>query len=75
MAKLLYFGRLAEAVGRADQDLQLGRDMRMAGDLRRLHPALAGPHVKVVINKSVARDDAPVTDDDEIAFLPPVSGG
>jgi molybdopterin converting factor small subunit len=75
LARILYFGRLAEALGRADEQVRLGADGRPAGDLRRLHSALGAPEVKLVVNRELASDDTPVSDNDEIAFLPPVSGG
>ncbi len=75
MARLLYFGRLADALGKAGEDISIDDANRTAGNLRRLHPSLDDPQVKLVVNKVLVRDDAPICDDDEIAFLPPVSGG
>ena len=75
MAPLLYFGRLAEAVGCSAEDVRLDPDICTAGDLRRLHPSLGASNVKIVVNHELARDDSAVGDEDEIAFLPPVSGG
>lgn len=33
------------------------------------------PHLKVAVNQSWAEWDSPLQDGDEVAFLPPVSGG
>ena len=47
------------------------------GDLVREFPALA-PYTSSIsgaVNAEYARMDAPVADGDEVAFLPPVSGG
>lgn len=66
---------MAEAVGRAAEDVQLGVDVSCAGDLRRRHAALLGDEVKIAVNRTLSSDEAVVGDDDEIAFLPPVSGG
>jgi len=45
--------------------------------LVREHPSLEAytAAVSVAVNTEYSRMDAPVTDGDEIAFLPPVSGG
>ena len=46
----------------ADEDQQLGE-------------ALAGRGVQAAVNKSLARGDVALAMDDEVAFLPPMSGG
>ena len=40
-----------------------------------LGEALSGPSVQVAVNKVVTRDDLSISLNDEIAFLPPMSGG
>jgi len=41
-----------------------------------LGSAMAGTHTQLVVNQAVVRDlGLPVNDTDEIAFLPPMSGG
>lgn len=79
MAQLLYLGRLAEVMGCAGETLSIGPDLRTAGELLRSlgerQPALCQPTVKIAINRTLANDDQRILDSDEIAFLPPVSGG
>ena len=40
-----------------------------------LGEALSGPSVQVAVNKTVTRYDLAIAPGDEIAFLPPMSGG
>ena len=40
-----------------------------------LGEALAGKGVQAAVNKILARGDAPLAANDEVAFMPPMSGG
>ncbi len=40
-----------------------------------LGAALSGPSVQAAVNKRLVRGDAPLSAGDEIAFMPPMSGG
>lgn len=78
--KVLLFATLREAVGAPHSTLELERDSNV-GDvwagMAQLYPRLC-PHAGTTafaINGTYARSDEPVKDGDEIAFLPPVSGG
>ena len=81
MGKVLLLGRLRDVAGwrervidplpatlsslrthLSEQDAQLGE-------------ALAGPGVQAAVNKIIARGDVALAANDEIAFLPPMSGG
>ncbi|HSJ99070.1 MAG TPA: molybdopterin converting factor subunit 1 [Myxococcota bacterium] len=74
------FGPIREAAGAKELHVQLPPDATAAA-LRALlaekHPQFAalGPRLRVSVNREFAADDAPLTDGDEVAFLPPVSGG
>jgi molybdopterin converting factor subunit 1 len=74
------FARLRDLVGAAELARQVDPTASVAevwGDLVREFPALA-PYTSSVsgaVNAEYARMDAPVADGDEVAFLPPVSGG
>lgn len=82
MARLLFFGKLAEAAGARTRDIPLG-EAQTVGDLvtalgkreAALGDALEEKSVRVIVNEKMAARDAAITDGDEIAFLPPVSGG
>jgi molybdopterin converting factor subunit 1 len=74
------FGSLREALGTRALDLQVAEGTA-AGALRaqlaRAHPAVAafGPRLRLSVNHAFATDDAVLADGDEVALLPPVSGG
>jgi molybdopterin converting factor subunit 1 len=82
------FAQLRDLAGASDLDCTLegtpdatGANAARVEDvwraLLRDHPALAsfGRAMSVAVNLDYARMDAPVRDGDEVAFLPPVSGG
>ncbi len=80
MARLLFLGRLEDAAGAPELGLALDRPMALADLLGRLPADLAatlrGPRVRLALNGAlVAAAGLVVTDADELAFLPPVSGG
>jgi len=77
---VLFFGMLKDIVGSPAEEL----DLPAAGELRlvfdhyaRRFPRLAEMAGSIVLarNREFADLSAPVTDGDEVAFLPPVSGG
>ena len=77
---LLFFGVLSELIG--EGPIELGFDgPATVGDLRarvqRGHEE-AADHVArcmVAVNREYVADDRALADGDEVAFLPPVSGG
>lgn len=80
MARLLFLGRLEDAAGVPHMDITLAGETSLPDLLAMLPPALAealaGPKVKLARNGTlVAREGLLVAEGDELAFLPPVSGG
>ena len=82
MAKILYFGRLSDITGAAEETLALPETVTTAGDLRHFLDlrfaaggALLEPTVRMAVNNELCFDDAAVAEADEIAFMPPVGGG
>ncbi len=74
------FARLRDLAGTGDLACELAPGARVADVWRWLierYPAAAahGSSVSAALNAEYARMDAPVADGDEVAFLPPVSGG
>ena len=78
--KVLFFGRLKELVGRAEDSM----DFSDATSIEQLfasytahHPELTKYRSSVVAsrNQEFAAWDTPLRSGDEVAFLPPVSGG
>ena len=74
------FGALREEVGERELSFDLP-DGATAADLRRLlatqHPAFdrLGERLATSINHELVSQDAALSEGDEVAFLPPVSGG
>jgi molybdopterin synthase sulfur carrier subunit len=82
--RLVYLARLREAFGRADEDLALvAAAPTVAAVLAMLRARggvwadelAPGRAVRVALNHTVAAGDAPLRNGDEMALLPPVTGG
>ncbi len=74
------FARLRDLAGAAELTCDVPAGARVADVWRALverHPAVApyASSVSAAVNADFARMDAPVAEGDEVAFLPPVSGG
>ena len=77
--RVLLFAGLAEALGRPELDLP-DRDApatvgALESRLREAHAALAGRPFRVAVNRRYALAADPLAPGDEIALIPPVSGG
>lgn len=76
--RLLYFASLCDAAGRAEESVASD-----AGDVRALYSELAARHgftfpperLRVAVNGEFADWNRHLVDNDEVVFLPPVSGG
>ncbi|MEO1100261.1 MAG: molybdopterin converting factor subunit 1 [Pseudomonadota bacterium] len=82
MARLLYFGRLADATGTPLETIDLPASIADTSALRQWIDAEHGSSgallentVRLAINNEIASEPAPVSNADEIAFMPPVGGG
>src|SRR2546426_3160327 len=78
--RVLFFGRLKEIVGRAEDEAELSDGSRVEDLFARYgnrYPEFARFRASVVasVNQEVAEWRAPLASGDEVAFLPPVSGG
>lgn len=77
-AKLVFLGRLEDVAGQAELAVEPGPLETL---LARLDPALAvellGERVRLALNGRLLNDPGGIVlgDGDELAFLPPVSGG
>jgi MoaE-MoaD fusion protein len=76
----LLFARLREQAGGDRFPLELPAGSMVAdvyAELRRLHPALESRReiVRPAVNQEFAGWDDPLAEGDEVAFIPPVSGG
>ena len=83
MAKLLFFGKLADFAGGRERSLELDDQIISIENLiqaifeddKILGDALSQPSVRYVRNQEISDKQAAIENSDEIAFLPPVSGG
>ncbi|HEX8062876.1 MAG TPA: molybdopterin converting factor subunit 1 [Allosphingosinicella sp.] len=79
MARLLFFGRLRDSVGTDALTATLPDHIRDTESLRAWlgaeYPALLDGSIRIAVNAELGPAAAAVADRDEIAFLPPMSGG
>ncbi len=77
--KLVFLGRLEDAAGEPERLVIHAPSYAevLAGLETELVAALADPRVKLAVNGEIisSRDALVLADGDELAFLPPVSGG
>jgi molybdopterin converting factor subunit 1 len=82
--RILYFAGLRDAVGHAEETVELRAIGARPPTVRGLadylaarHPAYAArrDHVRIARNEVFAAEDEPVVDGDVIALIPPVAGG
>jgi molybdopterin converting factor subunit 1 len=78
--KVLFFGRLKEVLGRSEDSVDLAEGTpieSLFGRYAANHPGLADFRASLVAsrNQEFAAWSTPLAASDEIAFLPPVSGG
>jgi sulfur-carrier protein len=82
--KILYFAWLRERVGLGEEEVKLPEGIdsvgRLIAWLRTRTPGHeaafgVGRLVRCAVNQNFAGPDAPVADNDEVAFFPPVTGG
>lgn len=82
--KILYFAWLRERVGLGEEDIVLPADVSTVAGLVTFLRARSPGHtaafaqervVRCAVNQDFATPDAPVSDRDEVAFFPPVTGG
>ncbi len=84
MADILYFGALKEQLGTAEETVDLTSDIKTVQDLTVFlkkrggafeHAFESSIFIRAAVNQTHAKFDAPITNNDEIAFFPPVTGG
>ena len=78
--KVRFFALYRERAGISHLDLELAQGSsvsHMVAEVRRMFPALAPPSVDIAVgvNSEYAGPDTVLSDGDEVALIPPVSGG
>jgi len=79
-AKVRLFARLSELAGTRVAEVEVGEGLAVEDVYRALcvgYPSLAGLNgsVRYAVNGEYAEAEHPVGDGDEVALIPPVSGG
>ena len=78
--RVLFFGVLKEILGGEDEVLELAHGA-CVGDLAALYEGRVGSQkdlvqcMAIAVNREYAKAESPLRDGDEVALLPPVSGG
>lgn len=78
---LLYFAAIRDLTGRSQEAIELPAEVRTVAQLRALleleRPALRGRlgQVRFARNEAFSSDDEVLVSGDEVALIPPVSGG
>lgn len=84
LVRLVFLGKFGDVAPAALAEVALPGGVRTLGDLKdwvaRQQPllgaAMAATRTRLIVNQCVAHDlSLPVADGDEVAFLPPMSGG
>ena len=80
MGKVVMLGRLRDLAGWRERDMEIPETIdALVAALSRPDPALGealrSGRVQIAVNKIVVRGDHPLSAQDEVAFLPPMSGG
>lgn len=81
---LVYLARLRDAFGASSERVVLPRDVTTTAELRAWLVARGGAFaaelapgrtIRIAVNHDIAQPDTPVRPGDEVALLPPVTGG
>ncbi len=84
MLRLLYFAWLRERVGHSEEEVVLPSSVRTVGELMRWLAARDTVHgaafakpglIRAAVNQEFAGPETELSDGDEVAFFPPVTGG
>ena len=83
MVQLLFFASLRETLGTGDERIELPDHIHDVATLMQWlqarddtwRAALANPQLLVAVNQEMASANTAITDGDEIAGFPPVTGG
>ena len=82
MIRVLFFAQLREDLQCAELMLEshgIGCVNDVSRKILELHPHWVGflskPNLRIAVNHAYAKADTKVSNDDEVAFFPPVTGG
>jgi molybdopterin synthase sulfur carrier subunit len=81
--KIVFFASLREALGVDALDLQISRPCRVSALISQLvdqHSPewleiLTAENIRIAVNQDMINEDVDISDGNEVAFFPPVTGG
>lgn len=73
--KILFFGRLSDGAPAGPVPPAIRDTGALRAWLGQGRPELLDAAIRIAVNDEMILGDRPLGDDDEIAFLPPMSGG
>jgi molybdopterin converting factor small subunit len=73
--KILFFGRLGDGAPAGPVPPVIRDTGALRAWLARDRPELLDASIRIAVNDEMILGDRPLGDDDEVAFLPPMSGG
>ena len=83
MAHVVFFASIREALGREKIEISICEDVKVSKIIDALtqeggqnwRSILTGENVRIAVNQELVTGDVMVSNADEIAFFPPVTGG
>ncbi|MEJ6736062.1 MAG: MoaD/ThiS family protein [Flavobacteriales bacterium] len=76
MLKLKYFGMIAEAINKSEEDIKfVGNLDLLTLELEGEYPKLKDLNYKFAVNQTLVATNIALKENDEIALLPPFAGG
>lgn len=75
MVRVLFFGKLAELTGHRSTDIQAAHSTELLRTLREQYPQLSHHTMAVAVNRRLITEPVALSPGDEVAFMPPYSGG
>lgn len=77
MISILFFAQLQESMGQAQMEVPLaGKTVaEVKAWLEKEYPLLSLGQVMTAVNEEFARDQTIVNEGNQVAFIPPISGG
>ena len=76
--RVRYFAAAREATGHETETLEVDAEADVAALRRELlarHPRLEGLPLRIAVGQAFAAEDTPLREEEEVALIPPVSGG
>ena len=75
MIKVLCFGRIAEITGKTTIELTAANSEELVLQVQQSYPELSELTFAIAVNHALIHEKTALTSGDEVALLPPFSGG